>query len=198
MNYYLTVMCPVDYVRGGSQDKLVALQERLATLRSRDPFVTVDDNDEILFSDTPAVHMARFLVIDEMPVQMGNERSGRLAYKYLLFIAELDGDRDSFLDQLFETRETLVKEIWGNCIAFPEDCDKKQFRQFMIRYEIKTTLPFGAYAGTGQPEVTRMLKNRRNLTDFVVDNQAKSPEDLHKAWEDFRENMYDPAGEKLP
>lgn len=194
MNYYLTVMSPIDYVRGGSQDKLEALLKILANLPTRQPYDVDDENDEIPFSDTTAVHMARFLVIDEMPVQMGNERSGRLDYKYLLFIAELDGDRDSFLDELFETREVLVREIWGKCIAFPETCDKQKFKQFIDKYELKTTLPFSAYAGTSQPEVTRMLSNRRKLTDFIVSNQTRSAADLHEAWQQFRENDYEPPG----
>jgi hypothetical protein len=133
--------------------------------------------------------MARFLIIDEMPVQMGNEKSGRLASKYLLFIAELDGDRDSFLYRLFETRRELVQKIWGKCVRFPEPCDAAGFRDYIGDYEIKTTLPYSPYPHTTQPDISRTLRNRQKLTDFVTSNQCNSAEDLLEAWHGFRDQV---------
>jgi len=186
-------MSPIDYVRGGPDDKLTSLVGILANLPTRQPYQSEDVSNPSLFSDTPAVHMARFLIIDEMPVQMGIKKSGRLDSKYLLFIAELDGDRDSFLDKLFETRRDTVKEIWGNCARFPDECDEQGFRDYINDYEIKTTLPFSPYQDTTQPDVSRMLRNRQRLTDLVVTNQTSSPDKLSEAWRDFLKEVEIPA-----
>ncbi len=188
-NYFLTVLSPIDYVRGGSQKKLEDLQRFLDALPSTEPYEAEDERAKSPFSSTSCVHRARFLIIDEIPVQMGNVKSGRLASKYLLFIAELDGERDDFLKELYKKRTETVRNIWGNCVQFPEPCSPELFCKYMQVYEIKSTLPFSAYSGISQQKISKMLKVRRTLTDFVVDNQASETNELYDAWQVFKNKV---------
>jgi len=186
-NYFLTVLAPIDYVRGGPQKKLRALEDYLDALETKQPFEGDGAGDRVPFARMPMVHMARFLIIDEIPVQMGNEKSGQLASKYLLFIAELDGDRDTFLKAFFNvnTYNDVAIEVFGKCIGFPSECQEHQFLRYIKQYEIESTLPYAAYPSVTQPQVQNMLSLRNDLTNFIANHQVSSPQELYDDWQSF-------------
>ncbi len=172
-NYFLTVLAPIDYLRGGSQEKLRRLEECLDKLRPSQPFESPEVRAKnVPLAALPMVHMARFLIIDEIPVQMGNERSGALASKYLLFIAELDGDRDTFLYSFFRDCWDVAVGVFEKCVGFPDNCTERQFARYIKQYEVRSTLPFAAYPGISQPRVQHVLSVRNELTNFIVNHQA--------------------------
>jgi hypothetical protein len=188
-NYYLTAVVPIDYVRGGPQGKLRELEDVLSNMLTSQPFEGPDQRREVPFAVMPMVHMVRFLIMDELPVQMGNEKSGSLSSKYLVFIAELDGDRDTFLKAFYRGRHDVVRDIFKNCVGFPEDCLEHQFVRYIKRYEIPSTLAFSAYPDLAQPQIRNMLDVQRNLTKFIAANQTRSPQDLFNAWQEFIDDL---------
>lgn len=71
-----------------------------------------------VFSSCPMVHMARLRIISDIHPALGNHDGARLMSHYLLFIAELDGHHNDFVDHLFHCQPNFVRRLLGNCVGF--------------------------------------------------------------------------------
>ena len=177
-NYYLTVLSPIDYRRGRDPSRLAELEQTLATTAG--PFASI-----------ATVHMARFLVIDEIPIQMGNPRSDQLQSKYLLFIAELDGEPGAFLNEVYNTDRDFIAKTWGNCLGLDAHFDSPAFQHYITAHSVETTLPYSAYPGATQQHIAHALATRERLTNFIVDHQTSSAADLFASWQQFERGLGD-------
>lgn len=104
------------------------------------------------------LHMARFQIIEHLIPGMGNrvKRPDHLHNKYLLFVAEIDGEPYDFYDAMYRAdfpevmgspqsanAGEYVSKIWSHCAGFPAPRGRiYQFRQFMQRYEVESLLPY--------------------------------------------------------
>ena len=154
----------------------------------------------------PAVHMARLQIIDNVIPEMGQQPPDSLKSKYLLFVAEVDGSIDDFLDALYngpqnpfdwakeaESRQAhanFVHNVWGQCIGYPEGPGCVFFRQYMHRCRIKVKLPFSAYNYT-VAEINEARDIQVKFANFVEANQGLRKADLFKEWQAFVDE-YDP------
>lgn len=169
-NDFLTVLTPV---ADGPDTRLVHLLAIEQALRSAQPF-----------SKCPMVHMARFVVIGELPWQPGDTRREFLARNYLLFVAELSGQRDDFLDALYKHNDTFVHSIWSHCVGYPHYLHEafergrfhggiygaSYFRRYINAHTIDKAIRFTPYPGATVGEIEAALEARSKLTDFVASN----------------------------
>lgn len=189
----LVTLSPIEY-RHDDPDDRIATVSRTLEVEARK-----SHSDQIL-RQCPMLHMARAQIIDNVIPPMGQHPPDSLKSKYLLFVAEIDGEIDDFLDSVYngpqfpfdwekeateqKRHADFVKNVWGQCIGYPDDAGCVFFRQYMARCRIKVTLPFKAYDFTVD-EIDRAVKNQAQFASFVEANQGLEPEALHKAWLDF-------------
>lgn len=189
-------LSPIEYRHDDPDGRLKTISDTLETEANnanRAP-------EKQILSRCPMVHMARAQIIDNVIPPMGQLPPDSLKSKYLLFVAEVDGSIDDFLDALYngpqnpfdwaaeaKTRKEhadFVGNVWGQCIGYPDDPGCVFFRQYMRRCRIKVRLPFAAYNYT-VAEINEARTKQAEFTDFVEANQGLGPEALFARWKEF-------------
>ncbi|HUR85764.1 MAG TPA: hypothetical protein VMY78_10500 [Solirubrobacteraceae bacterium] len=158
-SYALMVLTPV---RPGMADALRAYLEALP-------------RDDSPLARLPRTHMARFIVIPEMPCAPGTGLLDPLGDPYLLFTSNFDGDLDSYLGELAEALEPEAEEIWGRCIGCPRPAVGAALKAYLGRNQIDSGVVFAAYGDATVAGVRRALDKRERLTDFAVRAQDMKP-----------------------
>lgn len=191
-------LSPIEYRHDDPEGRLETIAD---TLEAEAKNANCEPEKQILLS-CPMVHMARLQIIDNVIPPMGQLPPDSLKSKYLLFVAEVDGEIDDFLDALYngpqypfdwkaerETRkehEAFVQNVWGQCLGYPDDKGCVFFRQYMHRCRIKVRLPFAAY-DYAVHEIDEAKAIQAGFTKFVEANQGLGPEELHAKWQEFVE-----------
>ena len=145
--------------------------------------------------------MARLQIIDDVLPEMGARPGDSLKSKYLLFVADINGEIDDFLDALYNGPQSpfswvagdedskchseFVHQIWGRCIDYPKETGSVFFRRFMHRCRLKVSLPYSA--NTHSVDDIILAKHRQaEFTDFVIHTQGMSADALYSKWKDFK------------
>lgn len=172
-NYGLTVLCPIT-------------PGREAELRRYLADMPVGKHSPL--ARLPMVHLARWTVIDSLPKVIGMTED-RLKSKYLLFLADLDGARDDFLDAMVLTIPDVVEAIWGCCDAFPGTDHPVDFRRYIDRCEVETTFFYAGYPNRTVEEVLRALAVQREFVAFAAKTAGSSPGELRRSFGEFMDRV---------
>jgi hypothetical protein len=177
--YGLTMLSPV---RPDSDtiSPLAALSSVLARLPqgAGSPMATV-----------PGTHFARWITLSRLPYEGPPAQPDALRSAYLLFVADFDGDLDSFVNGLATHAPDFVDAIWQHCVAYPGAARPDALRAYVRRCQVPSTFLFGAYPSTPLPVVLRALATQRALSDFVAANAQKRGADLQAAFAQFRRRL---------
>lgn len=163
--YTLMVLTPI---RPGLEGELRAYLERLPA----------DDSPLARLGRT---HMARFIVVSEMPAAPGGGSEDPLGEPYLLFTSTFDGDLDSYLHELVEQMAGAAAEIWGRCIGCPQPAAGAALKAYIGRNQIDCGVVFAAY-GASVEQVHAALRKRERLIDFAIRAQEMAPADRRTAF----------------
>jgi hypothetical protein len=116
----------------------------------------------------PRTHIARFVVVEDFHNDPSWKQPAEehLDVPYLIFTAYLDGDLDSYLDELAALPE--AEQIWGRCVGFAGS----HLQDYLKHNQINTGLFFAAYDAT-VPQVLAALE--RLPPDEVPEWASKTP-----------------------
>jgi hypothetical protein len=124
-------------------------------------------------ANVPGVHLARWVVIDDVPSEGFPAQVDHLKSKYLLFTACLDGALDDFLEAWRTRAGADVERIYRHCVGFPGVGDASAFREWMMRCKLYSTFFFPAYPEATLPGVLRALDTQRRVAGFALAQQGK-------------------------
>jgi hypothetical protein len=157
--YSLLVLTPI---RPGEEDALRAYLEALP--RDGSPLARL-----------PRTHLARWLILDDMPTPPGRDLHDPLGGPYLLFTSAFDRDLDSYLDELAERLVPEASEIWGRCIGCPQPAAGAALKAYLGRNQIDCGFAFAAYGNASVARIRSALDTRERLIDFAVRAQELEP-----------------------
>jgi hypothetical protein len=129
-------------------------------------------------------HLGRFVVVDDFH----NDPSWRqrkpvhLDVPYLIFTSNLDGDLDSYLDELCDALAPEAPEIWGRCIGCPPNPSGAALKAYLKHNHIKTGIFYAAYGQAPVPTVRRALARREQLIAFATASQGLDPAALQESF----------------
>ncbi|WP_211264805.1 hypothetical protein [Litoreibacter arenae] len=100
------------------------------------PGLADPENPLVPFRAFDRLHVARFLII-EADTWRDIEAYGITAHPYpvqLAFVGDVDGDRDSFLDELVEQADEGLRKIFAYCDGFDTGTN---LRRWMVRHNVQ-------------------------------------------------------------
>ncbi len=178
---FLTALSPIDWRPEDPEGRLVALRRVLAA----------HEQLESPFRQCPMAHMVRVQVIDTARPAMGDVAAAPLKSSWLLFVAELDGSVDDFLDALYRVGAPFVHSVWGCCVGYPPYEGAVFFRRYIARCRVTGELPYAAFPFS-VPQTLRLLARKEALADFAGDAQGLDAAALQAAWRARREAIERP------
>ncbi len=167
--YAFMAMTPV---KPGEQD---ALATYLRGLRARGPSP---------LAKLPRTHMGRFVIVHDFhnDPSWGQPHEEHLDLPYLIFTSNLDGDVDSYLDELCEKLAPEAKEIWGRCVGCPASAQGAELKAYLKHNQIDTGIFYAAYGHATVGTVKRCLRQRERTSEFAIAAQGLDPAALHEAF----------------
>ena len=174
--YGLTVLCPLRSDRRKDVSFAAEVRQRLASLRldERSPMARV-----------PNTYLCRFFVLDEVPYQ-GNPAMGEhLQSKYLVFVCELHGDLDRYLEGMWNNAEEMIKRVFEFCVGFDDVKTADEFGNYIKRCQVKTTFYFNGSTDAPLQEQLKALYLKQEFAKFVRQNQGRTALEMQQAFAEF-------------
>jgi len=127
-------------------------------------------------------HLARFVVVRDFHNDRAwHQRSEEhLDLPYLIFTSNLDGDLDSYLDELCSELAREAQEIWGRCIGCPASASGAELKHYLKHNQIDTGIFFAAYGQAPVGKVTASLARRERMIEFARTSQGLDPAALQQ------------------
>jgi hypothetical protein len=164
--YSLMIWTPI---RPGAEDELRAHLDGL-------------DKRASPLAKLPRTHMARWIVVPDMPVAPGTQLRDPLGNQYLLFTSNFDGDVDSYLHELVELMPVEAAQIWRHCVGCPQPAEGVALKAYLHRNQVDAGFAFAAYPDASVAQIKTALDKRARLIDFVVRAQEMAPAQRRKAF----------------
>jgi hypothetical protein len=120
--YGLTTLCPL---ANDSQDE----QSYAAIVKGLLRELPLDEQSP--FAQVPNTYLCRLFVLDDVFFEGFPAAEDHLKSKYLVFVAELHGDLDTYLHGLWARAESSVRSIWRYCIGFDAVHDAATFVRYI-------------------------------------------------------------------
>lgn len=126
------------------------------------------------FEKLTRTHIARFVVVPDFhnDPSWGQRKEEHLDRPYLIFTSNLDGDVDTYLNELCKQFAPFAKEIWGRCIGCPERAEGPTLKKYLLHNQIKTGIFYAPYGHATVGTVKRALAQRQRLIEFAVASQG--------------------------
>jgi len=166
--YSLMVLTPI---RPGQEDALRAYLEALP--RDDSPLARLE-----------GTHMARLLIIDDMPAPPDRpDLADPLDGAYLMFTSNFDGDLSSYLHELAQRLAPEAPEIWGRCIGCPDPAvGPAALAAYLGRNQLQSGVVFAAYGQASVARVRSALDKHERLAEFVIRSQDMDSQKRRKAF----------------
>jgi len=178
---FLTALSPIEYRHDDPDGRLAGVREAILT----------HEQDNSPFQHCPMAHMVRLQLIDQLTPPMGDVSGKQIKTKYLLFVADIDGGVDDFLDCLYRTNADFVEAVWGRCLGYPDYKGAVFFRRYISRCMFTDPLGYAGFpASVG--EMPKALANTQALADWIGQHQGLSAAELQKAWRQDRDRFIHP------
>ncbi len=176
--YGLTTLCPV---RHGSHDKRSFASITRQVLQDQ----PIDDLAASPMAKVPNTYLCRFFVLSNVAYQGKPAILEGLKSQYLVFIAELHGDRDEYVKGMWNHAGDFVKEAWKYCVDFDSVDSADGFAKYIARCQVETTFYFNGSTDDPLAEQLKALYLKQEFSRFAFESVAKSPEEIQRDFKAF-------------
>lgn len=144
--------------------------------------------DKSLFSRSPKTHLARFVVVQNLPFNGEPYAEDRLASPWLLFTACFNFDLEPWLNTLWQDGEQELKDIFKHCVA-GDLPTREAFVAYVKQCQVNTSFLFADYPNHTVEEVLRGLQLKKSFVELMGRNQGVDDAQLQKDFLDWCEQM---------
>jgi hypothetical protein len=118
------------------------------------------DQESSPLADVPGTHFARFVLVPQRLIALGQPQPDVLAHPYLLFTSNHDGKRSDYLEAL----AVAAGWVWEACADRPAAPDAK----WLASHEIGTRYFVLGFPPRTVDEVKRLLRRRRETAEAIA------------------------------
>ena len=133
----------------------------------------------------PNTYLCRFFVLDNVPYQGNPAHLEALKSRYLVFVADIHGERDAYIEGMWDQAESFVREAWKYCVDFSSVDSAQSFARYIERCQVTTTLYFDGSNDEPLAEQLKALYLKQEFSRFAFESAKKSPADLQRDFEAF-------------
>jgi hypothetical protein len=145
----------------------------------------------------PNTYLCRFFLLNDVIYQSKPANVDHLKSKYLVFVAELHGELEPYLQGMWTHAEEFVKMVFKYCVDFKRSVrDADSFVSYIKRCQVTTTFYFMGSSDEPLAEQLKALYLKQELSKFAYENQGLAPAELQQNFRKFIERVQ-PA-EPLP
>jgi len=163
------------------------LRQFLATM-NRSPGVVDPDNGLVPFGQLDTAHFVRFVVLEDVtpndivPFGVPPEHYPI----YLAFMADFDGERDTFVAKLVQIATNGLRQIFSFCEGFNQNTD---LRWWMEAYSVPIATNYVNWVGRTSLQVGEEAALHTALISYVAQNATalsdKPPQQIHQQLREF-------------
>ncbi len=174
--YGLTVLAPIKPDTVAKPTPAQALRQTLAGLPtgSASPLAACAKH-----------HLARFVIVDDVPDEGAPARHEHLQNRYLAFTSNFDGELDSYLDDLAQQCGPTIEAIFRHCRSFPGVGEASAFRAYIRQCQLETTYFFAAYPDSTVADVLAAVQAHQGFTEFLARHHGQRGQALKDAFAEF-------------
>jgi hypothetical protein len=187
--YGLTVLCPIR--QGGEMDG----QTHASVMRYQ--LQKLGCNGDSPMAKVPNTYLSRFYVLNDVPFQGHPALLEHLKSDYLVFSSNFHGELEPYLEGLWNAVGSEVSTFLRNCVGFETVRDAATFVAYVKKCQVTTTFFFNGSTDESLDEQLKGLYLKQEFSQFVFENQGKSPEELQHAFRNFVERTQ-PANTASP
>jgi len=174
--YGLTALCPLIPDAQREQSHAAVIKSRLRNL-------PVDEDSPL--AKVPNLYLCRLFVLDDVFYQGRPAAEDHLKSKYLVFVAELHGKLDPFLDGMWRQAEKTIRDVWQFCIGFHAVASAQDFVRYVRKCQVETTFYFNGSTDDSPAEQLKALYLKQELAKFAREHQGQEPAALQRAFKEF-------------
>lgn len=174
--YGLTCLCPLQNDSENEQSYAAIVRGLLRQL-------PLDENSPM--ARVPNTYLCRMFVLDDVFYEGKPADEDHLKSKYLVFVAELHGDLDTYLRGMWEHAHRAICEVWKYCIGFRDVDSADEWVRYIKRCQVETTFYF--MGSTDEPLSVQLkaLYLKQELSRFAHENQGKDAATLQHLFREF-------------
>lgn len=174
--YGLTTLCPLG---NDSKDD----QSYAAIVRGHLRALEVNENSPM--ARVPNTYLCRMFVLDDVFYEGAPAHEEHLVNKYLVFVAELHGDLDTYLEGMWREAEAMIRTVWQFCIGFHAVNSASDFVRYIKKCQVETTFYFNGSTDAPLEEQLKSLYLKQELAKFAAEHQGLRAEELQQAFQAF-------------
>ncbi|MDB4972236.1 MAG: hypothetical protein JWN48_577 [Myxococcaceae bacterium] len=160
-------------------------QSFAAVVRGHLRALAVDESSPM--AKVPNTYLCRMFVLDDVFYEGKPAAEEHLRSKYLVFVAELHGDLDTYLRGMWTHAEETIRRIWHYCVAFQHVDSADDFVRYVKKCQVETTFYFNGSNDDPLAEQLKALYLKQELAKFVHEHQGVDAASLQAAFRQFVE-----------
>lgn len=178
--YALCVLSPIKnaYIGSGSHADRVRQKLEAWPLEEQSPLARV-----------PGTYLARLFVLDQVFFEGAPAKLDYLQSGYLVFAPYFHGDRDVYLEGMWEASRAEVQDIWQHCVGFDAVTDARGFIAYIAKCQLTTSLFFMGSNDEPVEEQLKALYLKQEFARFAAEHQGADPASLQRAFAAFIERV---------
>lgn len=174
--YGLTALCPL--INDSQNDQSCA-----AIIRGRLRNLPVDEDSPL--ARVPNTYLTRMFVLDDVFFQGSPAGEDHLKNKYLVWVGELHGTLEPYLESMWHHCQNEIRQIWEFCVGFSGVSSAHEFVRYIKQCQVETTFYFNGSNDEPLAEQLKGLYLKQELGKFAAANQGKDAAALQRAFREF-------------
>lgn len=174
--YGLTTLCPI---KNGS------VNDQSFSSLTRKLVQHLPLNEASPFAKVPNTYLARLYILNDVFYEEAPAREEHLKSKYLVFTSNFYGELEPYLRGMWQHAREYIQAVWCHCVGFNRAGDENDFVEYIKKCQVETTFYFNGSTDDPLQEQLKSLYLKQEFSDFVLENQAKSAEELLLSFNEF-------------
>jgi len=177
--YGLTTLCPIKLGNENNYSFASLTRQYLQRLQEH------ECNERSPMAQVPNTYLCRFFVLDDVSYQGKPAMLDRLQSPYLVFVAEIHGELEPYLQGLWRHAKDFATKVWKHCVGFRDVTTEDRFIAYIKACQVQTTFYFNGSTDDPLAEQLKALYLMQEFSRFAYASVNKESDELQRDFQEF-------------